>query len=515
MRNKFKIGFAVIVGAIAASLPVALSGSAAQTFTPDNLPLTILSQNARTITFGWTPVEGYGYVFKTQATADAPFVRVSQTNDPNRNSVRFAKGSYDYAVGALGEVAVGKASDIGPPPPPPDTQAPSVPTNLSSSGVTVSSFNVSWNASNDNVAVTGYEVSLDGAAVPESGLSHSFSGLECETTYLVGVSALDAANNQSNEATLNVTTLACPDTQAPTLPGNPSVSNRQQESLVLNWTASNDNVGVDHYNVFLNGNPVDEASGNSFSFTGLTCNTNYSVGVQAEDAAGNTSGVASVNTSTLACDNPPPGNNVVLTNQKYTCNGLVNLALVKVTVDSTHMVTPAVQIASGCTGTIGRIEIDNANGDGIHVGAFAHDLTVGGGYVRSPAGGCTLCGALHVDGIQFLGGERITFNNMDVNYQTASNSALYINQGSGGQQRPTDVVFNNSTFRRSPTRNRVVRIGDSVRSGITNSTVYWCGTGPTCDAPSADAIWYNGLATDPIPPGNGDWGSNTLIATGG
>lgn len=205
---------------------------------------------------------------------------------------------------------------------------------------------------------------------------------------------------------------------------------------------------------------------------------------------------------------PPSGDTVTRTNQRWTCDGPVNLGLLKVTVDNSHFVTPAVQIASGCTGTIRRIEIDNANGDGIHVGAFAHDLTVGSGYVRSPAGGCTLCGALHVDGIQFLGGQRITFSNMDVNYQTATNAALYINQGSGGQQRPTDVVFENSTFRRSPDKNRVVRIGDSLRSGIRNSTVYYCGSGPTCDAPTAPAVWFNGLQTDPVNE------NTTLIAVG-
>jgi len=199
---------------------------------------------------------------------------------------------------------------------------------------------------------------------------------------------------------------------------------------------------------------------------------------------------------------PPPGDNVIRVNQRYTCNGPVNLDLVKVTVDDSHVVTPAVQIAAGCTGRIGRIEIDNANGDGIHIGAFAHDLTIGGGYVRSPLGGCTLCGPLHVDGIQVMGGQRITMNNLEVSYLDATNSALYINQGSGGQDRPTDVVCDGCTFRRQPSRNRVVRIGDSLRSGIRNSTVYWCGTGPSCDAPTAAAIWFNGLQTDPVNENN-------------
>ena len=119
--------------------------------------------------------------------------------------------------------------------------------------------------------------------------------------------------------------------------------------------------------------------------------------------------------------------------------------------------------------------------------------------------------------VQVLGGQRISFNNMliQLEYAEGTNSALYINCGNNCQDRPTDVVFDHSTFRRSPTRNRVVRIGNSLRSGIQNSTVYWCGTGPSCDAPNADAIWYNGLATSPIPPGNGNWGSNTLVAIGG
>lgn len=617
MRNKLKIGLAVILGAIAASLPIALSGSAAQTFVPDNLPLTKLSENNRTVTYGWTPVQGYGYLFKTQASAGADWVVVSRTNDPTVSSVRFSKGSYDYAVGALGEVAVGKASEI---PPPPDTTPPSNPTNLASSGVSRTGFSVNWTASTDNVAVTGYDVLLNGTNNgPVTATSFTFTGLNCATQYNVGVRAFDAAGNNSSTTTTSVTTsdcglsapmnvhvndstqtsinfgwdavtgatnyrtyvdgvfykqgagssggftdtmnvtgltcgtsydlaveaqnatetspqghvtgstLDCPvvDTQPPSNPTGLSTSDVGQQAATLNWIASNDNVGVDHYNMFLNGTAVGgPVSGSPFAFSSLTCNTSYTLGVQAEDAAGNKSTVVTTNVTTSNCDQPPPGDNVVQTNQKWTCDGPVNLDLVKITVDSSHFVTPAVQIASGCSGTIDRIEIDTANGDGIHVGAFAHDLTVGGGYVRSPLGGCTLCGALHVDGIQFLGGQRITFNNLDVNFQTASNSALYINQGSGGQERPTDIVFNNSTFRRSPTRNRVVRIGNSLRSGIRNSTVYWCGTGPTCDAPSADAIWGNGLADEPVgvtyvnnPDGTttftGPTPDNTLVAVGG
>ncbi len=90
-----------------------------------------------------------------------------------------------------------------------DTESPTVPTGLTSSNITVSGFDVSWNASTDNVGVTEYEVFIDGIS---SGLtasaSYSVSGLNASTTYAVTVIAKDAAGNQSNSSSsINVTTL--------------------------------------------------------------------------------------------------------------------------------------------------------------------------------------------------------------------------------------------------------------------------------------------------------------------
>jgi nitrogen fixation protein FixH len=93
---------------------------------------------------------------------------------------------------------------------PPDIAAPSTPTGLSATP-SDDQFSVSWTASTDNVAVTGYRVRLDGGtAVTATGTSHSFSGLTAETSYLFEVQAFDAANNASAWASLNVTTTATP-----------------------------------------------------------------------------------------------------------------------------------------------------------------------------------------------------------------------------------------------------------------------------------------------------------------
>lgn len=92
----------------------------------------------------------------------------------------------------------------------PDTTAPSTPTGLAASGTTSTSTNLNWTASTDNVAVTGYDVYMDGSLKTSvSGTSASISGLTASTTYAFYVKAKDAAgNNSAASTTVNVTTSA-------------------------------------------------------------------------------------------------------------------------------------------------------------------------------------------------------------------------------------------------------------------------------------------------------------------
>ncbi len=104
------------------------------------------------------------------------------------------------------------------PPPPGDTQAPSVPTNLTAGTVTQSEIPLTWSASTDDVGVTGYTVYKNGTpAATVSTPGYTFVDLACGTTYQLGVSAQDAAGNASAQAALSVSTAACP---APP-PGSP------------------------------------------------------------------------------------------------------------------------------------------------------------------------------------------------------------------------------------------------------------------------------------------------------
>lgn len=79
------------------------------------------------------------------------------------------------------------------------------------------------------------------------------------------------------------------DTTAPSIPASLASSNVTSTSATVSWAASTDNVGVTGYKIFKNGTQVGTSTTTSYSLTGLTASTTYSITVQAYDAAGNSS----------------------------------------------------------------------------------------------------------------------------------------------------------------------------------------------------------------------------------
>ncbi|MFD4952941.1 carbohydrate binding domain-containing protein [Streptomyces sp. NPDC058451] len=79
-----------------------------------------------------------------------------------------------------------------------DTQAPTAPTGLTSTGKTSSSVSLKWNAATDNVGVTAYDVySGAGQVLSVSGTTATVNGLSPSTSYTFTVKARDAAGNVS------------------------------------------------------------------------------------------------------------------------------------------------------------------------------------------------------------------------------------------------------------------------------------------------------------------------------
>ncbi|MBF4507555.1 endonuclease [Flavobacterium sp. JLP] len=79
-----------------------------------------------------------------------------------------------------------------------DTQPPSAPASLASTTKTATSITLSWSASTDNVAVTGYDVYANSVLkTTVSGLTATITGLTASTSYSIYVKAKDAAGNAS------------------------------------------------------------------------------------------------------------------------------------------------------------------------------------------------------------------------------------------------------------------------------------------------------------------------------
>ena len=95
---------------------------------------------------------------------------------------------------------------------PVDTQAPTEPTNLVVTTTTSNTASVSWSAATDNVAVTGYDLYVNGTLKStETGLAATVSGLNPSTSYSFYLIARDAERNSSPASTtVDGTTTAAP-----------------------------------------------------------------------------------------------------------------------------------------------------------------------------------------------------------------------------------------------------------------------------------------------------------------
>ncbi|SDR83599.1 Por secretion system C-terminal sorting domain-containing protein [Polaribacter sp. KT25b] len=206
-----------------------------------------------------------------------------------------------------------------------DSEAPTAPTNVSLSNITTSTINVSWTASTDNEEVSKYEIYANDILKGETAnTNYTLTDLNSNTLYAVTVLAKDVANNESAKSSVvNATTLT--DTTAPSVPTNITITNQTGTSFKVNWSASTDDSAVTGYDIYVNGTLNSSNIANtSYTVTGLTISTTYSVTVLAKDSANNMSAQsAAINATTTDGSN----NVVELFFSEYVEGALNNKAL--------------------------------------------------------------------------------------------------------------------------------------------------------------------------------------------
>ncbi|HUS26104.1 MAG TPA: DUF4082 domain-containing protein [Nevskiaceae bacterium] len=223
------------------------------------------------------------------------------------DSTATASTSYSYAVkaqDAAGNVSAASNTAQLTTPTPADTTAPSAPGSLKATSTAATQVALGWNASTDNVGVSKYLVYRGSTLLGQTtGTTFTDTTVTPSTAYNYTIKAQDAAGNTSTASnTLSVTTPAQADTTAPTTPTGLQATAASPTQVNLNWTASNDNVGVARYLVYRGASLIAQVTTTSYSDTTAIAGTSYSYTVRAQDAANNNSPASSA--ATVTTPNP-------------------------------------------------------------------------------------------------------------------------------------------------------------------------------------------------------------------
>jgi chitodextrinase len=327
----------------------------------------------------------------------------------------------------------------------PDTDPPSPPTNVVIGTRTGTSIALSWAASSDNTGVVSYGLYQGGTLVASpSGAAGIVTGLSCGTTYTLGVDAVDAAGNRSEQALVMVATTACGDTQPPTAPTGLAASSVTQTSLTLRWAAATDNVGVSGYNIYRGGTLLGQTTTLTYPISGLTCGTSSTFTVESRDAAGNVStSRASLTVATTACSPTPTG-----TGLQWAPPSLANPTTIDVTNQNREFYLDnnkdyIVKLPSTPLTAEGGLVLIGGHNVVIVGGEIRNDSPISGGQGVDMAYGIALyrqTGTVHIEGVWIHGagiGQTILIAHTD---QTSANSIIQVENSRLESLHPVGTV---------------------------------------------------------------------------
>lgn len=187
-----------------------------------------------------------------------------------------------------------------------ETNPPIRPWMKRASAISSSEIKIEWYQSYDNSGIKEYVLYRNEEEIKRTSELHfTDSNLAPSTSYSYKVAAVDIYNNTSDfSSELRATTQR--DITRPSRPENLQVTEISESGFRLIWDESTDNIGVDHYDIYLDSQLISQSLDNSFSISDLNRATQYQVQVVAIDAAGNQSEFSDVLKLTTKTDSTPP-----------------------------------------------------------------------------------------------------------------------------------------------------------------------------------------------------------------
>jgi hypothetical protein len=190
-----------------------LDAAAGASGTSSNSTVSLTTTSANDLVFGANYVQtstsaaGPGFARRMITQPDGDIAEDELATKTGSNSASALLGQSGWWL--MQAVAIRAAAGT---PPPPDTTPPTTPGNLTASAISSTQINLSWSASTDDTAVTGYRVEQCANAgcsnfaqiAAPTGTTFNVTGLTASTSYSYRVRAVDTANllsNYSNIAT--------------------------------------------------------------------------------------------------------------------------------------------------------------------------------------------------------------------------------------------------------------------------------------------------------------------------
>ena len=125
------------------------------------------------------------------------------------------------------------------------------------------------------------------AQLAPSVRNYTDSALTPKMRYFYVIRTIDSTGASPLSNVAGISTYS--DTTAPSIPTNLNVTYTTTSAISIAWTASTDNVAVDHYNIYVNGILSNITKQTSFTLTGLAQSQPYAICVKAVDASNNIS----------------------------------------------------------------------------------------------------------------------------------------------------------------------------------------------------------------------------------